>query len=125
MPPAPELNPNNMEREVDDIKVQYHPNSHCQDAYFRFAEYTSSLPKAESLPVDPEPWKPFRSRLDFEFAELMHETNMNTHHKEVLIQLVQKCIADPKLFTLNNVKDLEKVWDAASYRTDSVSNIAA
>ncbi|KAG1730408.1 uncharacterized protein EDB91DRAFT_1252672 [Suillus paluster] len=53
--------------EVDDIQVRYHPNSGCPTQVYHFEDYRCG-PGAPAAPpkVDPEPWRPFRTRIDFE-----------------------------------------------------------
>ncbi|EDR00788.1 uncharacterized protein LACBIDRAFT_333831 [Laccaria bicolor S238N-H82] len=98
------------------IKVEYHPRSGRQPQFFSFDEYKSNFQDLNSvdIPVDPEPWKPFRSRLDFELAELILDTHMNKNQTNELISLIHRCILDPKSFTLKNEPDLSKIWENAA-----------
>lgn len=76
--------------QLNDIKVEYHPRSGRQPQFFSFDEYKSNFQDLDSvdIPVDPEPWKPFRSRLDFELAELILDTHMNKNQTNELISLI-------------------------------------
>ncbi|EDQ99252.1 uncharacterized protein LACBIDRAFT_316752 [Laccaria bicolor S238N-H82] len=104
--------------QLNDIKVEYHPRSGRQPQFFSFDEYKSNFQDLDSvdIPVDPEPWKPFRSRLDFELAELILDTHMNKNQTNELISLIHRCILDPKSFTLKNEPDLSKIWENAANR---------
>ncbi|KAF8802171.1 hypothetical protein BYT27DRAFT_7113291, partial [Phlegmacium glaucopus] len=99
---------------ADDIKVQYHPHSKKTEHIYRFEEYKSNLTNSNApLPIDPQPWKPFRTRLDFEFAEFMLDAHLNESQSASLISLVRNCIADPAAFTFTDGQDLKRCWKHA------------
>ena len=101
-----------------DIRVKYHPHANVADKMYRFEDYLASIEAAydrmdTDQPDDEEPWRPFRTILDFEIAELVQETNMTRGQKSSLLRLVRRCIADPEQFTLIDEPDLQKTWDSA------------
>ena len=98
--------------QLDDIKIEYHPKSRKPKKYFRFHEYTDA-PTPTPIVPDQEPWKPFRTRLDFEVAELMLDARMNTKQSASLLSLIHRCIEDPESFTLTDVRDLQNTWNHA------------
>lgn len=51
---------------------------------------------------DTESWRPFRSREDYEFAELVQHAALNRTHTERLIKLLQRCQDSPGSFTLRD-----------------------
>lgn len=99
--------------QVDDVKIEYHPKSGRPVQILGFDEFQRRRPRARPVPVHPEPWKPFRTRLDFELAELMLDSNMNAEQSGTLLSLIRKVLEQPGNFTLSNTDDLEKVWDHA------------
>ncbi|KAF8895008.1 hypothetical protein CPB84DRAFT_1816018 [Gymnopilus junonius] len=99
--------------QVNDIKVKFHPRSGRPTQIFSFDEFQWKRPKARPVPVQPEPWKPFRTHLDFKLAELMLDSNMNSQQSGTLLSLIRRVIEQPGNFMLSNVDDLEKVWDHA------------
>jgi hypothetical protein len=99
--------------EKDDIRIEYHPKSKKATETFRFEDYDSHIRKNLDNPIDTEPWKPFRSRLDYEVTSLIHDTHMNNSQTKTLLELIQLCIQDPGSFTINGATDLAKIWDAA------------
>jgi hypothetical protein len=121
--------PVDSELEQDDIKVVFHPSTGIPNQLYRFDDYcgtestaahpghTSSLP-----PVDgSRPWRPFRTKLDFELAEVMLDAHMNGAQTERLLSLIHQAVLDPESFTLANLKDLSHIWDMArETRTDKV-----
>jgi len=114
---------------VDDIKVIHHPSARIEERVFAFDDYCgtdSFRPEPSGVaPLSSEdlerPWRPFRTKLDFEVAEVVLDAHMNTLQTEKLLALIHEAIRDPESFTLANSKDLSSVWDfARSTRTDKV-----
>jgi len=97
----------------DDIKVEYHPHSKKATETFHFENYKANQPAKYATPIDPEPWKPFCSLLDFEFAEFMLEAHLNDSQCATLLSLVKCTNEDPKAFTFSNTKDLKECWKHA------------
>ncbi|KAF8871312.1 hypothetical protein CPB84DRAFT_1903942 [Gymnopilus junonius] len=100
--------------QIDDIKVEYHPKSHRPTKFYHLDDYAAQEGRPAEEPVtDQEPWKPFRTRLDFEIAELMLDSHLNVGQSSVLLSLIRKAIAQPADFTLSSTDELEKFWTAA------------
>lgn len=102
------------------IRVEYHPKSEKEPAHFPFYNFTSDraadITDSQQLadtPVDEKPWRPFSSRLDFEIADLILETHMNSNQTDRLLSLIRKCISEPHTLTLVDDKDVKSTWDAA------------
>ncbi|KIM41796.1 hypothetical protein M413DRAFT_71191, partial [Hebeloma cylindrosporum] len=98
---------------ADDIKIQYHPHSKEPPHIYHFEDYKSNFTSDTPIPIDPQPWKPFRTRLDFEFAEFMLDAHLNESQSASLISLVQNCISDPAAFTFKDGQDLKRCWKHA------------
>lgn len=101
-----------------DIRLKHHPHANKPDQMLRFGDYVTRIESAyDKLDVDEprekEPWRPFRTLLDFEIAELMQDTNMTRGQKDALIRLIRRCIEEPEQYTLFSESDLSKTWDAA------------
>ncbi|KAJ3500219.1 hypothetical protein NLJ89_g9890 [Agrocybe chaxingu] len=102
--------------DLDDIKIKHHPASGKPDEYYHFDDYNPKSDirlKQASIPVDHKPWKPFRTRLDFEIAEIILDTHMNSKQTKTLLSLIRCCIETPEGFTIRNVKDLSDTWTFA------------
>ena len=83
-----------------DIRVEYHPSSGHRPETFKFEEFTQAAP-ACAPSVDPEPWAPFKTWADFEFAVLAQDTGMSKAQVNSLISLLHRCIESGKdSFTL-------------------------
>jgi len=102
-----------------DIRVEYHPSSGRQTGTFKPNEYHQSVPDCNTT-SEPEPWAPFRTREDFEFAEMVLEAGMTRGQVKALIKLFHKCIKNEGSFTISKYKDLEKTFKVASNRLAKV-----
>lgn len=108
-----------------------HPNSKDTEArIFSFEDYYDPDPPAVSTSSHSNdtindndidnvethqrlPWRPFRSRVDFELAEHMQGTNLNRNEIESLLKIIQKIIDSPNQFTIRSFVDLTKAWTLA------------
>lgn len=114
------------------VSIHFHPSADKPhktipiNKYFPLTyEKESDKPSVPPKEVDREPWAPFRTRLDFEVAELALSTHMNRGQINTLLSLLEKCAEAPKSLTLRSATDLEKVWEAAqTCHATSVSNIS-
>lgn len=111
------------EPQLDDIRVETHPQNAAgkKTQFFAYDEYSSQMPKPKessdtgrSKPADQPPWSPFRTRLDFEFADLAQSAHLNTATLDALVRLVRKIIKSPADFTFLDGKHVSQTWDAAS-----------
>ncbi|KDR67396.1 hypothetical protein GALMADRAFT_232065 [Galerina marginata CBS 339.88] len=99
--------------------VVHHPSS-GSDApkIYTFDEYCISKFDSESAndTAPDTPWRPFRTRSDFELAEVMLSSHMNRKQIETTIQLFNRVIGTGSTdsdFTLGNYSDLSVIWDHA------------
>ena len=111
-----------------DIMIEYHPSSGCEPEIFKFEEFTQRAP-ACTPSVDPEPWAPFKTRADFEFAAVAQDTGMSKAQVNTLIGLFHRCIESGKdSFTLSSYNEMCNTLTAASEQlskvfTDFPSNV--
>jgi hypothetical protein len=101
------------ELKLDDIKIEYHPSSSRPPEIFPFDEFKRYTESMYEPPPDQKPWKPFRSREDFEFAEIALDAAMNRAQIDAMIKLFHRCLNHMGSFTLQNNDDLKDVWDKA------------
>jgi hypothetical protein len=107
---------------MNNIKVEYHPHSGLPTRVEPLNKYRE---RERNRPVvDREPWKPFRTRSDFEFAEIALEAALNQAQTDTLIKFVRRCISKPTSFTLNNHSELCQMWELASNKLTAVSLIS-
>ena len=87
---------------------------------FRFEEFTRAAPPSPP-PEDPEPWKPFKTRADFEFAALAHDIGMSKAQVNTLIGLFHRCIKSGKdTFTLSSYNEMCNTLSVASEQVAKV-----
>jgi len=96
--------------------IEYHPHSKKRTRVISAEEFKASLSgnSEPTTPPDDKPWRPFQSREDFEFAELVHDAALNRPQIERLIKLIQRCQNAPGAFTFHNYNELKGSLDSAS-----------
>lgn len=99
---------------IDSIRTEYHPNSNRGIKVETFEDYREHTLKPNSVPEITDPWRPFQSRTDFEFAQLALDAALTKTHLDKLIQLVERCVKGQDSFNITNSQDLYNTWDAAS-----------
>lgn len=104
----------------DDIRIEYHPSSGREPETFAFEDFVRVAPDSPPYPVDLDPWVPFNSREDFEFAELALATGMSKAQVNAMIDLFHKCIKKEGSFTLSNYAEMHKKLALASERLPKV-----
>lgn len=104
----------------DDIKTEYHPHSGRATRVDHFNEY--GFPSADApRPIPPdEPWRPFRSRVDFEFAEIALKSHLNRKTVNTLIAMLQACSSGAAKFTLNSHDEMREILQGASNKLTPV-----
>lgn len=99
----------------DHIRVEYHPHSGRTPDILDPEEFKwlSSGDNQPTTPLDDTPWLPFRSREDFEFAELAHTAALNKGQIDRLVKFIKKCEMNPGSFTFEGFQDVESSWKDA------------
>lgn len=110
---------------VNHIRINFHPTSKKPPKdipTIEYAPHTYTKDPDARPTIEANPWHPFRTRLDFEIAELILSTHMNKGQIDTLFSLFNKCIDNPESFTINSATELERTWTLArSYRATGVS----
>ncbi|KAG1895997.1 uncharacterized protein F5891DRAFT_1280887 [Suillus fuscotomentosus] len=117
----PDLGPNESNpdlnqpaHELDDIKVEHHPHSQIPSTMHHFSEFSCSCPTEDYVPRNDSPWEPFRTRLDFEVAEIALEAAMTKDQTNRLLNLIHRSASGNDTFTLQNHDEVCSLWDLAS-----------
>jgi hypothetical protein len=99
-----------------DIVVEYHPHSGKTPQFLGSEGFKASLGNRSDpmKPPDDNPWGPFRSREDFEFADIVHDANLNRPQIERLIKFIRRCENTPGSFTIQSYSDLKDSLEHAS-----------
>lgn len=104
----------------EEIKRIFHPHSQRHPTFQSFDDYVASNMAEQPVPADPQPWRPFRSQLDFEVAEFCEDNLLNKDSTETLISLIRRCIFNPDEFTLAGQCELDELWELASHKCTPV-----
>ena len=107
----------------DDIKTEYHPHSGFKTTIEHFEDYGRKNHQEKPPLYHKKPWEPFRTRVDFEFAEIALSAALNKDHADMLIKLVHRCIDGQASFTLKNHTELCQMWDGASDKLTPVGTL--
>ncbi|KAI0073150.1 hypothetical protein K474DRAFT_1710969 [Panus rudis PR-1116 ss-1] len=114
----PLANDPSIQYDIDDIVTVYHPSSGRERKHSRFEDFKrgaqEDLQDTYKLYEQFTPWSPFRSRVDFEFAEIVLQARLSQRETDRLISLFHRCIKGEQDFTLKNHKDVQDTWKAAS-----------
>ena len=104
------------------IKVEYHPSSGQESRTFTPEDFFIRAASLAANPsADSNPWAPFRTREDFEFAELVLNAGMPKGQVNALIRLFHKCIENGReSFTFSNYNEMQKTLAVASERLPKV-----
>ncbi|KAH9985222.1 hypothetical protein BJV74DRAFT_878709 [Russula compacta] len=96
------------------MKLEYHPRSGRETRTFKATDYHCYEFDRNVIVRDDHPWRPFRTRADFEAAELALKTSMNKEETETLFNLLNRTASSRDVFTLDTYKDATDMWDLAS-----------
>ena len=91
------------------IKIEYHPHSKKAPRILTPEEFkmlSTSDNDPLKMPLDKEPWRPFRSREDFEFAEIAHSASLSREQVDALVKLIKRCEKNPGALTFEGVQDV-------------------
>ncbi|KAG9310467.1 hypothetical protein JVU11DRAFT_9611 [Chiua virens] len=96
----------------DSFKTEYHPKSGRSPDIDQFSAFnrTASLPQF----MDEEPWLPFQSETDLEFAEIAHQAALNKEHTEALLHIIWKISTTGAKFTFKTHTDVCTAWKSAA-----------
>ena len=106
------------------VRIEYHPKSKRGSRILSPEEFKafSSNNEEPTVPLDGQPWRPFRSREDFKFAELAHAAALSKGQIDTLVKLIKRCERNPGSLTFEGVKDVEQSWEDASKLLTPVSS---
>jgi hypothetical protein len=110
--------------QYDDIRTEFHPHSNRPSTTERFENYNPRARNVNPSSCSDEPWRPFRSRADFEFAEIALHAALNKNLTNALIRLIHRCVDKGGSFTLKNHSDMQDMWDKTSAKLTTVGNLA-
>lgn len=115
-----------LDLKAGDMIIEYHPHSEKATRVVSTDEFKASLNdhSEQAAPPEDEPWRPFQSREDFEFADIVHDAALNEKQTKRLINLIQRCQGAPGSFTFRKHKDLKNSLEDASKLLTPVTTIS-
>ena len=88
--------------QLDDIKVEYHLHSRIPSTVHLFSDFSRCHPTEDTMPRSASPWEPFRTRLDFEVAEIALAAAMTKDQTNRLFELMRRAASTKEDFTLQS-----------------------
>ncbi|KAG2123848.1 hypothetical protein DEU56DRAFT_873379 [Suillus clintonianus] len=101
-----------------EFKTEYHPSADCEPLHQAFNEFGINTHPEEQLPINEEPWRPFVSHGNFEFAEIALDAALNKSQINGLLALISCISRGETQMMLKNDADLCKAWE---HVTDQVT----
>ncbi|OSD08233.1 hypothetical protein PYCCODRAFT_1357246 [Trametes coccinea BRFM310] len=100
--------------EPDTIKIEYHPHSGIGVRTVPFEEFQRYYAPQADPPLERQPWFPYRSRTDFEFAKFVLDASLSRKEVDRLLKLIH-CVREGKdQLSFHSYTDIQKGWAAAS-----------
>ncbi|RDX57017.1 hypothetical protein OH76DRAFT_1335592, partial [Lentinus brumalis] len=99
--------------QMDDIEVEYHPNSGRGSKTYSFEEFTRESSSKFVPPPDEVPWRPFRTRLDFDFAALCAAAGLSQDQIQHFIKFMWRFRQGEDQFSFHSSADIQKIWQRA------------
>lgn len=106
--------------QLDDIKVQYHRSSHRPTQIYAFEDYKQEKRKVDPHVFSKQPWLPFNTRTEFDFAELAHEAHLSKGHIARMLDIIAAASSHPESFTFKTPADVDRAWKRAEQQYPTV-----
>ncbi|KAI9457934.1 hypothetical protein HD554DRAFT_2042222 [Boletus coccyginus] len=95
-----------------DFKTEYHPRS-SHPPLFQSAEDFGRLATSAVQP-DEQPWRPFKTEADLEFADVVIQAGLNASHVNALLGIILRVANKRASVTFKNEKELRLACDRAA-----------
>ncbi|KAG8221796.1 hypothetical protein J3R82DRAFT_2124 [Butyriboletus roseoflavus] len=92
----------------DSFKMEYHPKASHVTEYESFSTYGRQ--SFQPSLFDDAPWAPFLSQVNFEIAELTHQSAMSKEQINQLLKLIWLIAGGQSGFTLRSYNDVMNAW---------------
>lgn len=105
----------------DDIKIKYHPSSGIEAKVYGFDGFEHCAAEFLVPPSDGQPWRPFKSWLEFDITKIMFKVRFNNQQSDQLIKLCHHCAVGKEKFMFKTHKDIHSTWEVASHHITKVT----
>ncbi|KAI0684472.1 hypothetical protein BC835DRAFT_1293143 [Cytidiella melzeri] len=99
---------------ANNIRVEYHQAAGLPPRIFAFRDFRQEKRTPDIVVSKSNPWKPFKTRLDFELAEFTQKASLNKQLINSLFKLVKDIVSKPTNLTLESADDVNCVWESAT-----------
>lgn len=106
----------------EDFKTEYHPRSGHPPLFQSPDEFGHSAEGPAPQP-DPQPWAPFQTQADLEFADIAVQAGLNASHVNALLALISRVANQNASVTFKNETELRLACDRAAEELTPVSRI--
>jgi len=107
---------------IGDIKIEHHPDTKRDPDIIPLKMYQARQKLKKPQLNTKKPWKPFRSRSEFEFAEVALRAGLTKNQVNALIQVMQRCIHGEDSFAIRDNDHLHAIWNAGAILHTAVSS---
>ncbi|GJF00633.1 hypothetical protein PsYK624_169270 [Phanerochaete sordida] len=107
----PEPLPAGQSPNINDVKVEYHPQSGRESCTYSFYNYAND--QQSVVLEEGDPWKPFSSRDDYEFANIVLQAGMKQEQVDCLFDIIRRKCKNESDLTFGSYKDVEAAWNQA------------
>lgn len=120
---AAALSPQESGSEIaEDFKTEHHPHS-SHPMTFQSAEDFGQSAEGPAVQPDEQPWRPFRTAADLEFADIAVQAGLNASHVNALLGLISWVAGKSANIMFKNENDLCLACDRAAQELTPVSHI--
>jgi hypothetical protein len=100
---------------IDDVKIEHHSHSERPAEILPLKTYQGRRYKIETPKLNTQqPWKPFQTRAEFEFAEVALKAGLSKNQADTLISLMKRCIRGEETFEIDSHAHLCEIWNAGA-----------
>lgn len=95
-----------------DFKTEYHPWSRCSPLFQSAKDFGHS--DVPAMKPDEQPWQPFKTKVDLEFADIAIQAGLNASHVDALLSIISRVADKSASVTFKNENELCLACDWAA-----------
>ncbi|KAI0684946.1 hypothetical protein BC835DRAFT_1421763 [Cytidiella melzeri] len=109
---------------ANNIRVEYHRAAGLPPRIFAFRDFMQEKRTPDIVVSKCNPWKPFKTRLDFELTEFTQKASLNKQLINSLFKLVKDIVSNPTNLTLESADDVNGVWESGTLYHPSFTSMS-
>ncbi|KAI0693261.1 hypothetical protein BC835DRAFT_1416000 [Cytidiella melzeri] len=99
---------------ANNIRVEYHRAAGLPPRIFAFRDFRQKKRTPNIVVSKFNPWKPFKTCLDFQLAEFTQKASLNKQLINSLFKLVKDIVSKLTNLTLKSADNVNRVWESAT-----------